>query len=557
MRTGLFGAIHHGKAVVPGATLHANGEWKVAFGQSTPRHAVQRSVLRQDQRGLHAAHGVWLNAPAHDWDAETHADSVFHLVSDPEAFELVEGPLHGCCWNSESQSLLLHADFARQHPLYWFVHDEGVMFAFSLAKLVEMLRANGLPIEPNEDAAAMLLTYGCVMGDQTLVSGARKLMPGSTLTWTPASVDVAVRSPLEAIARDLRDVDEAIDLLDRTFCHSVRAMVEINQRAGCPQWNLLSGGLDSRLVTMATSELEPDSKCLCFAVRDCRDHEISEQIANDRGLAYHFHDLADGEYMMNTSSVMEYDGCVNYLASAHHRSALESIQVNDIGLLGSGQGANVLLTDHHKWGKKGVEILSGMEWYAGVRDQASSAALHAWDAMPDAQLFKIVNRGFLYTNSGAYSTSEVGVLWSPFVSRAFVRNALRLVPGLIDGQEAYLSWMAHRFPNSLKYRWERYGVPPVRGWRLSAAQVWAKIRVKLGKAMPSLAPQTMSPVQEWHDASPSIQHFCLQTYHDHRHRLELYPSLSASIERDYGGMSMMNKASVITLLLASKALFEE
>ena len=39
------------------------------------------------------------------------------------------------------------------------------MFAFSLAKLVETLRANGLPIEPNEDAAAMLLTYGCVMGD--------------------------------------------------------------------------------------------------------------------------------------------------------------------------------------------------------------------------------------------------------------------------------------------------------------------------------------------------------------------------------------------------------
>ena len=268
-------------------------------------------------------------------------------------------------------------------------------------------------------------------------------MPGSTLTWTPASVDVAVRSPLEAIARDLRDVDEAIDLLDRTFCHSVRAMVEINQRAGCPQWNLLSGGLDSRLVTMATSELEPDSKCLCFAVRDCRFY-ISEQIANDRGLAYHFHDLADGEYMMNTSSVMEYDGCVNYLASAHHRSALESIQVNDIGLLGPGQGANVLLTDHHKWGKKGVEILSGMEWYAGVRDQASSAALHAWDAMPDAQLFKIVNRISVH-KLGRIQHFRGRSVVVPFVSRAFARNALRLVPGSIDGQEAYLSWMAHRF----------------------------------------------------------------------------------------------------------------
>ena len=287
------------------------------------------------------------------------------------------------------------------------------------------------------------------------------------------------------------------------------------------------------------------------------DREVSENIAQDLGLPYHWCDLKDGDYMLEVASVMEYDGCVNYLASAHHQSALQSDGIERMGLLGSGQGANVLFTDEHKWGSEGHAVLSGMEWYAGVRDQAFPSALKAWQAIPDPQHFKVVNRGFLYTNSGAYSTSDVGVLWSPFVSRRFVHVALRLVPELIRGQRAYLAWMAGRFPDALNYPWERYGVPPVLGWRLRGAQIWAKLRNKLGAWFPILAAPSMSPVQKWHDHSPKIQRFCSETFQENERWLELYPALRASIIRDFPSMSMMNKASVITLLQASKALFSK
>lgn len=403
----------------------------------------------------------------------------------------------------------------------------------------------------------MLLTYGSILGDQTLVRGVHKLMPGCTLTWTPDGCSVEERVPLDQGARDLRNEQEAIDALDEAFEASVQAMVNANREAGCAQHNLLSGGLDSRLVTLATARLHSEVECLCFSAKGYRDHTLSQRIAAEGGMGYRFFDLSQGQYMMETASVWEYDGCVNYLASAHHRAALAKAALPNLGLLGSGQGANVLLTDDPNWEARGEEVLNGFELYSGVLSHAKQAALKVWESCPNPQRFKVLHRGFLYTNSGAYSTADFGVLWSPFTSQAFVQTALRLAPELIRRQRVYLAWMAQRFPQALNYAWERYGVPPVQGWRLRIAQVWAKVHAKLGRIWPVVAPHSMSPIQSWYDSSSEIQDFYRETFREHRDGLGWHPALREAVERDYEKMSVTNKASVLTLLLASKSWFEK
>jgi hypothetical protein len=328
-----------------------------------------------------------------------------------------------------------------------------------------------------------------------------------------------------------------------------------NEAAGCASHSLLSGGLDSRMVALAWGRSNPDLSCLCFSARNYADHQISQKIARDRGWGYAFHDLGAGEYMTELDTVQEYDGCVNYLASAHHRSALSQTNLSRLGILGSGQGANVLLTDSFRWRQSGEEVLAGMMSYEGVSSTSFPAALRAWEACPHVQAFKILNRGFLYTNSGAYSTTDFGVLWSPFTARRFVLQALRLHPDLVSGQRAYLGWMAQHFPEALKYDWERYGVPPVRGMRLRLAQGAARIRAKIRKVLPQRFSSSMSPIDFWHDSSPSLQAFFSDTFDSHRAQLTHFPHLREAVERDFSGMNVMNKASVLTLLLASQTWF--
>ena len=499
-----------------------------------------------------------MNSPERDWHNPQSKSHLRSAVASAAGFAETEGPLQGVHGDGLKKSLQLHVDVARQHPLYWTTCAWGILFAYSMEELLALMRAHAVQVSPDEESAGLLLTYGSILGTRTLVRDVHKLMPGQTLTWTPEAVTTEERMPLEEIERDIDGFKEATSLLDDAFHDSVSQMVAVNREAGCAQHNLLSGGLDSRLVALATAQQLDGApmSTLCFAVKDSLDASISASLAHEHGWQHRAHDLGQGEYMMNTETVGEYDGCVNHLASAHHRHALSKERLPNMGLLGSGQGANVLLTDNHKWGASGSEVLHAMTLNAATRGVCKDAAEEAWRATPDVQRFKMVNRGFLYTNSGAYSTAAFGVLWSPFNSGQFVRAALRLHPDIVHGQRAYLTWLAERFPAATHHVWERYNAKPVLGARLRRAQARALWGARLRRVLPLRTPKSMSPIELWMDSSPEIQHFYSDTFRRLSPLLRHYPSLEATVVRDFPTMNAMNKASVLTLLLATQAWFD-
>lgn len=559
MRTGIYGIAATRPVTLPGDALQlAVDGFHLALAFRKPLHAVQKAVLHADSDVIFGAHGVWMNAPERDWHDPQSKSHLRSAVASAAGFAETEGPLQGVHGDGIEKTLQLHVDVARQHPLYWTTCAWGILFAYSVEELVALMRAHDVPVTPDEQGAGLLLTYGSILGTRTLVRGVQKLMPGQTLSWTPDAVTTQERMPLEEIERDIDGFKEATSLLDDVFHDSVSQMVAVNRDAGRAQHNLLSGGLDSRLVALATARHLDGApmSTLCFAAMDSLDASISASLAQEHGWQHRAHDLGQGEYMMDTESVGEYDGCVNHLASAHHRHALSKERLPNMGLLGSGQGANVLLTDNHKWGASGSEVLHAMTLNAATRGVCKEAADEAWRATPDVQRFKMVNRGFLYTNSGAYSTAAFGVLWSPFTSGQFVRAALRLHPDIVHGQRAYLTWLAERFPAATHHLWERYNAKPVLGARLRRAQARALWGARLRRVLPLRTPKSMSPIELWMDSSPEIQHFYSDTFRRLSPWLQHYPSLEATVVRDFPTMNAMNKASVLTLLLATQAWFD-
>ena len=66
----------------------------------------------------------------------------------------------------------------------------------------------------------------------------------------------------------------------------------------------------------------------------------------------------------------------------------------------------------------------------------------------------------------------------------------------------------------------------------------------------------MSPIEMWLDSSAEIQHFYNDTFRRLSPWMKHYPSLEATVVRDFATMNAMNKASVLTLLLATQAWFD-
>ncbi|MBM72509.1 MAG: hypothetical protein CL847_06980 [Crocinitomicaceae bacterium] len=517
MRSGIFG-------VIKGDSQN--------LGCTKPTKLSQKLIQTKNS----ALHGTWfgeLSYPAEE------------LLSDPEKFNMLEGPTQGFHYDPQSRKLALHVDFARQHPVFYYHKSQLFAFANSLEKLCELLKAHDIKIKADEQGASMLLTYSSILGNKTLVKGVRKLMPGYSLFYSDNKVELINRNNLQDLDRHISDKSSAIELLDSTFKSVTNAVATTNADLGADQINLLSGGIDSRMVFMQSVKASNSVSTLCFSAEGYLDHQISQQISKDYNIDYNFCNLNPGTYMMCTDSMEDYDGTINFLASAHHRFALNNF--NNQGIIASGQLGNEILAEFYNPNNDFYDTLESITTMKGV----GGGEKDVWNATPDSTLFKLYNRGFLYTNSAAYSTLD-GTLYSPFTSKEFVKAALQLHPSLLKDHFIYLEWMKARYPESICYKWERYRVKPVVGMSLKLAKLKMSILTRFIYPLSNFRCDSMSPLQHWYKESKILQQFFSKTFEENIEQLDSVPSLESFVKQNYAFMNITNKASVLTLLLALK-----
>jgi asparagine synthase (glutamine-hydrolysing) len=527
-------------------------QWQGSFYLIGENSAVHQGLLHDGQEEAFGLSGAWFNAPNADWF--TNSQLVRSSVCSPKAFDALDGLVHGFFYSKNENSLLLHVDFARQRPIFYFQDQDFFAFAPSVAELIKLLKNNRKTIEPDQEGAAMLITFASILGIKTLIKGVHKLLPGHSMIWKGSECSVFPRTNLLSIERNVADEAEAVQMLATAFEKATRQMIAFNQNTRLQQINLLSGGIDSRVVLLECLHQKAKTEALCFSKRDYLDHRISEKIAGDFNVPYHFYDLKSGEYMISTDSVDEYDGTINYLASAHHRAALSSLEKIKKGVVVAGQLGNEILAEFFKPHATPDLTFGSIMTYGAAFALCKNAAYEAWNYTPDITVFKLYNRGFLYTNSAAYSTID-GVLFSPFTSAEFVKCALQLHPRLVNNHRVYLDWIQRSYPQAQRYKWERYRTVPVRGLGLKVAKLKMKAMMKLVYARNNFIGASMTPVDGWYAQSQQLRDFFIREYKEKENVLELYPQLKELIEKDYINMSVINKGSVITLLNASKKYF--
>jgi asparagine synthase (glutamine-hydrolysing) len=152
-------------------------------------------------------------------------------------------------WDEPRRRLVLARDRMGVKPLYYALGPQGLAFASEIKSLL----AGGL-VEPRLDgeAAELYLAYGYVPGPRTLFEGVRKLAPASTLVWQDGKVvNEAVywtpwQDPIESGASWEDDQERLLALL--------RESVRARMVSDVPLGVMLSGGLDSSLVTALMSE---------------------------------------------------------------------------------------------------------------------------------------------------------------------------------------------------------------------------------------------------------------------------------------------------------------
>ncbi len=134
----------------------------------------------------HAALRPWLEARGHRYRTRSDTETIVHLYEEEGArcVERLQGMFAFALWDRARRRLLLARDRLGIKPLYYAWTDRELIFA---SEIKAILAGGTVPPVFNTAILPEFLANRFVAGGETFFRGVAKLLPGRTLSWSPAT----------------------------------------------------------------------------------------------------------------------------------------------------------------------------------------------------------------------------------------------------------------------------------------------------------------------------------------------------------------------------------
>jgi asparagine synthase (glutamine-hydrolysing) len=224
-----------------------------------------------------------LEAKGHTLATAGDTETIVHLYEEHgvDFPKRLRGMFAIAVWDEPRRRLTLTRDRMGVKPLYYAATPAGLAFASEIKSLL----AGGL-VEPRLDplAAELYLAYGYVPGPRTLFEHVRKLAPATTMVWQDGAItrESVYWTPWEDVQPSGASWQEDEETLLALLRESVRARMISDVPLGV----MLSGGLDSSLVTALMAEVSR-TPVKTFSVGFTEDADANE-LADARKVAQRF-----------------------------------------------------------------------------------------------------------------------------------------------------------------------------------------------------------------------------------------------------------------------------
>ncbi|ULA58170.1 MAG: Asparagine synthetase (glutamine-hydrolyzing) [Nitrospira sp.] len=193
----------------------------------------------------------------HTFKTHTDTEVIVHLYEDygEDFVSKLRGMFAIALWDETSETLILARDRVGIKPLYYFMNDECLVFG---SEIKSILADNVVSREVDLNGLRLLLAYYYIPGEDTLLKGVKRLLPGHCLTVRSGKCvdreywDLSFSAPQSNLT-----VKEAEEKLVGIIKQSVRD----HMISDVPVGFLLSGGVDSTaLLSFAVEETDRQIK---------------------------------------------------------------------------------------------------------------------------------------------------------------------------------------------------------------------------------------------------------------------------------------------------------
>jgi asparagine synthase (glutamine-hydrolysing) len=185
-------------------------------------------------------------------------------------FERLEGMFALAIYDANHNKLVLARDRVGEKPLFYAAQNGIIRFA---SELKALLADESLKRKINKQALDCLLAFGYVPGDLCILEGFNKLPPAHFLEFSLESGESTVQRywDLPELLPSSNAMSET-EMVDQLYEVLYKA-IERQLVADVPVGILLSGGVDSSLVTAIASKIKPGVKTFSVGFDEAKEYD--------------------------------------------------------------------------------------------------------------------------------------------------------------------------------------------------------------------------------------------------------------------------------------------
>ena len=517
-------------------------------------------LLYEDPDVLLALDGVILNLEdlrrTHRCGTKAETIKKMYQEGDDRFFKSFRGEFSGLLYDKARRKWLFFTNHTGSKSLF-FYHDAGLFLCASELKVVTQLLKKWRRRRSLDTVGAyLLLTYGYMLEDYTLVEEVKKLKAGHYLEVGAAGVQVRCYHRFENDPPWSYSKGAIIDTLEGLFREAVRLEYQKDAEYGYRHVATLSGGLDSRMAVMVAKELGYDDILnVTFAQSCCVDATIAQQIAADLHNEFLFYALDNGTYLLGTmpAAVTANDGLVLWTGSAHGLAMMRKLDFSDYGLMHTGQLGDAVLGTYLSAPQREKPRVGQGAYSERLLGRIENTLTELTGAYDSEELFLLYNRGFNGMANGNWTFYQFTECASPFLNVDFLDYALKIPPNLKWHEGIYQDWLLQRHPRVAQYVWEKAMAP------LSAGKIERYLRRQWQRLLyhvsPRRFPYSMNPFREWYEKNRNLRDFFDGYFDRNVEVLDNYPELREDCRRLYQEGTLLEKSQVMTLCEAAKLHF--
>lgn len=191
-----------------------------------------------------------LQKRGHVFRTKSDTEVILHAYEEygDKCVDYLNGMFAFAIWDKRKQELFCARDRLGIKPFYYYYDGKRFVFA---SEIKAILQVPSIDVIPDNRSILDYLTFQYVIGEGTLFSGIRKLLPGYCLTVSAEGLRVKQYWNLKFISDYEHDENWFVERLSELVEDAVRIQLRSDVPLGCH----LSGGIDSSTVTCLAAKL--------------------------------------------------------------------------------------------------------------------------------------------------------------------------------------------------------------------------------------------------------------------------------------------------------------